>query len=350
MPNKNIKSMSGTELMNEIYSGTIQHAEPELIANVRTQVSDACEELLDMGARIRPLLVGTKRVGWVRGVHTTERKLLSRWYRDLEFIENILLLATSFTRDQLSAMTGIEIFSLARVVKEMTEYDISLAPYMTAYSTTSLSEFQWHGKGVALTSFENKIITMPDGAQIKILAPPHHARLWATLCTYRELNKTRIDNMMNATMIVRPWAGHSVDGFAAELKTAGRLLLPDAIEAWENIVKQHAVSNLNDGWGHPSDTTDGLMRELKGMLSNDKHEKVMNAFARQQIAAADAEAKRLERIVSRRGGPGVTQKEGFIILTKEQVRERERNLRKGRPVMRDTELVENPNDKIKRYQ
>jgi hypothetical protein len=349
MPNKDIKGMSGTELMNEIFSGSIQHAEPDLIADVRSRVSDACEELLDMGARIRPLMVGTKRVGWVRGVHTTERKLLYRWYQDLEFVENILLLATSFTRDQLNKLTGVEVFALARVVKEMTEYDISLAPYMTAYSTTGLSEFQWHGKGIALTSFENKVVTMPDGAQLKILAPPHHARLWATLCTYRELNKTRLDAMMNATMIVRPWAGHSVDGFAAELKTAGRLLQPDAMEAWENIVKQQTV-NLDDGWGHPSDTTEGLMRELKGMLSDDKHEKVMNAFARQQVAAAEAEAKRLVNIVSKHGGPGVSQKEGFTIITKEQVREREKNLRKGRPIMRDTELVENPKDKIKRYQ
>lgn len=335
--------------MNRIYSGGMTRVTPDIVRDVRQKVSEACEELLDIGARIRPLFVGHKRIGWVRGVHITERKQLSTWFQGTEFVENVLLLGTSLTREQLDALTGSEVFTLAKLVKEMTERDLTLAPYMTAYSTTSTSEFQWCGKGTDLTSFQNKVVALPDGARITIMTPAHHAKLWATLCTHREQNKSRLDAMMNAAMIVRPWVGKQIDGFASDLKTSVRLMQPDAIEPWENVVQTQAT-NVEDGWGHPDDSVGGLLRELKGMLSHDKHERVMEAFMRQQVASAEAESTRLETLVAKRGGPGVEQKEGFVILTREQVRAREKAMRKGRPVPRDMESVEKPSDKIKRYQ
>lgn len=343
------KFTEGTELMNQIFSGGMQKTTPEVIRVVRLHVSEACEELLDIGARIRPLMVGDTRVGWVRGLHVTERKLLSRWYTGTEFIENTLLLATSLTREELNHCTGREVFQLAKLVKEMTEFDLSLAPYISAFSTTSTSEYLWYGKGLALTSFENKVIEMPDGTKVKILSPSHHAKLWATLCSYRESNKTKIEGMMNAAMIVRPWAGKNVDPFVSELRVASRNLLPDAIEPWEAVVSVRTPMDVDDGWGHPDDTKEGLIRELHGMLSHDKHEQVMDAFMRQQIAAAEAERERIEKLQKKRGGPGVSQKEGVVVLTPAEVRKREAALKKGGPV-RETEISPTADERIKHYQ
>lgn len=44
--------------------------------------------------------------------------------------------------------------------------------------------------------------------------------------------------------------------------------------------------NLQDGWGHTltDDSTSGLIRELTGMLNNDKHEQFMEQFNQQYEA------------------------------------------------------------------
>jgi hypothetical protein len=350
MPNplSTSKLTEGAELMNQIYAGGMQKATPEIVQTVRVGVSEACEELLDLGARIRPLMVGKQRIAWVRGLHMTERKILNRWCTDKEFVEHSLLLATTLTPEELGAFTGREVFHLAKLVKEMTEFDLSLAPYLTAFSTTATSEYLWHGKGLALTSFENKVISLPDGSKMKIMTPSHHAKLWATLCTYREQNKTKLSEMMNAAMIVRPWAGHKIDTFVAELRTAQRHLIPDAIEPWEAVVSVR-TTDLADGWGHPDDSKEGLLRELKGMLSYDKHEQVMDAFMRQQLLAAEAEKTRIEKLQKKHGGPGVSQKEGIRVFTPQQIRDREKNLKKGIPTPRDTEISPTAQERIKNY-
>lgn len=344
------KLTEGADLMNQIYSGGMQKATPDVVQTVRAQVAEACEELLDIGARIRPLMVGETRIGWVRGLHLTERKTLNRWYTNSrEFVEYSLLLATTLTREELNACTGREIFHLAKLVKEMTEFDLSLAPYMAAFSTTSTSEYLWHGKGRALTSFDNKVIKMPDGAEMKIMTPSHHAKLWGTLCTYREQSKSKLENMMNAAMIVRPHAGHKLDPFVSELRTSMRNMIADAIEPWESVVSTSSLE-VADGWGHPDDSKEGLLRELHGMLSHDKHEQVMDAFMRQQVLAAEAENTRIEKLQKQRGGPGVVQDEGVVVMTPAQVREREKNLKKGIRIPRDTEISPTAGERIKRYQ
>ncbi len=341
------KATAGTELRNQIFSGGTQRATPEIVRTVRVHVSEACEEILDIGARIRPLMVGDARLGWVRGLHITERKILARWCVGTEFLEQALLLATSLGREELACFTTREIFNLVRLVKQMTDFDLSLAPYMTAFATTSVSEFLWHGKGLALTSFENRVVRMPDGGEVKIMSPSHHAKLWASLCTYRTANKLKIDGMMNAAMIVRPWVRNAMDPFVAELRVSARNLEVDAIEPWESVVSTHAVE-VDDGWGHPDDTREGLLRELHGMLAHDKHEQVMDAFMRQQIRAAEAEQERIARLQKKRGGPGVYQKEGVVVLTPAEVRKREQQMKKGVPV-RETEIAPTAAERIVHY-
>jgi len=342
------KTTPGTELMNRIYSGQMGGAAPEIVESARAAISDACEELIEAGARIRPLMVGDRRVGWVRGVHVTERKMLGRWFTGAEFVENVLLLATTLTRDELDGCTGREIHILANLVKDMTECDLSLAPYISAFVTTGASECLWHGHAHTLTSFENKVVEMPDGARLKILAPSHHAKLWATLCTYREQNKARLDGMMNAAMIVRPWTGQNIDPFVAELRTSLRRLQVNDLSAWEGVVSTKAL-DVRDGWAHPDDTKEGLVRELKGMLSGDRHERVMDAFMQQQISAAEAETARIEALQKKHGEMGVTRKGEPVVLTPAQVREREKNLKRGVAAPRDTEISPTAAERIKKY-
>ena len=63
-------------------------------------------------------------------------------------------------------MQGYEIRSLIEVVRQMSDYDLSLYPYLQAYVTTASSEAMWYGKGENLVSFESKSITMPDGKKM----------------------------------------------------------------------------------------------------------------------------------------------------------------------------------------
>jgi hypothetical protein len=344
-------NVSGVDLMKRINDGLIQKAPTEYIQQVRAKITESCEELIDFGARIRPLVVDKKQVGWVRGVHYAERKVLERWAPlPNDFIYHTLRLATSFTPEELENFSAVEIHYLAAVVQRMSEYDMSLYPYLSAFVTTMSSENLWHGKGTLLSSFENKKVTLPDGHTMEIMKPPDHTRLWATLCTYREQAKKRLDENFNAVLIVRPWAGKSVDPISSELKAMSRQLQTDSFEPWQNIIKVESSVDVNDGWAHSDDTREGIVRELKGMLNNDRHEQLIATFEKQQREAAEERQNKLNKMVEDRGGPGIFE-EHTEVITEQEVLRRQRALKKGIPsVSRDREVTEDPQDKIKRYQ
>lgn len=345
-----LKHLTGQDIANRITEGRIKKITPDVLKQVREFVSDACEELLLTGARVRPLLVGDAQIGWVRGVHPSERRLLAHWYPDggTDFVEAILTLGTTLTREELAAMSGREIISLAKLVKQMTDHDISLVPYVSAFATTYRSEQLWNSKQRALSDYGTKTVGLPDGKALRLIAPPNHANLWAYLCAARDLNRSRLEASMNAAMIVRPWVGKGADGYIHELRTALRNLQPDKDTAWLQIVKTSKTVNVDDGWGHPDDSEAGLLRELHGMVSGDLHEQVMDAFMKQQLDAAEDEKARVAALVERRGGPGVEQTERFV-MTPKQMKERQDALRKGKPVPRDTEVAPSPAERIKRY-
>lgn len=322
----------GMDLMRRINEGQMQKAPPEQIERVRKAITENCEELLETGARIRPLMVGDQQVGWVRGLHQQERRMLKRWVRNpSDFVLNTLLLATTFTKAEIEALSAVECRSLIEVIQRMTEYDLSLYPYMSAYTSTSSSEGLWYGRGEKLTSYEDKLVTLPDGKQIRIMTPPDHARVWASLCSYREQAKRRLEENFNALFVVRPWAGKSADPIANELRGVQRGLETDSLEPWERVVKVTDKSDKNDGWGHPGDSLEDLQRELKGMLEGDKHERLMQAWSNQMIAEAKAKKEELEAIRRIKG----TDKTGIVseriqVLTAKQVRDRQEALKKGR--------------------
>jgi hypothetical protein len=345
---------SGIDLMRRINDGLVQKNPSEYVEQVRREITENCEELIQVGARIRPLVVRGEQVGWVRAVSNAERTRLRHWVFDPdEFVLNILSIATSLTKQELNEFTGLEIHNIVELVSKMTEYDLSLYPYLSCFTTTMTSESLWHSSGHKLSSFENKVIELPDGKRMKILAPSEHARLWATLCTYREQAKKRLDESWNALLIVRPWAGKGVDSLSNELKGVARRLQTDSLEPWESIVRQGgATIDFNDGWGHAGDSPEDLLREMRGMLANDKHEQLMSKFETQQIEAAEARQRELQSIIERHGGPGVGE-EVMVVETEQQVRQREVELRRGRvqpiPYGRNTETALAPDERIKKY-
>ena len=232
-------SSIGMDIMRRISAGSVKTAvTSEEVEKIRQEISENCEELIEIGARIRPLLVDGTQVGWVRGLHPQERKMLRRWVRDPnDYIALLLQHATSFSPEEIENLQAFEIRSLVEVIRKMGDYDISLFPFLPAYISTQSSETLWYSKGDKLASFEGKVVDMPDGKKIKLMAPPAHATAWASLCTYREQAKRRLEENMNALLIVRPWAGKSADPIAADLRKVGRHLETDSMEPWSRIVK-----------------------------------------------------------------------------------------------------------------
>ena len=165
------------------------------------------------------------------------------------------------------------------------------------------------------------------------MCPSDHARLWASLCTYREQAKKRLDESWNAVLIMRPWAGKSVDGLAAELKAATRQMQAGVLEPWESTVKAPEDRTLDDGWAHMEnmETEEGMLKELHGMLGNDRHERLMAKFEKQQVDEAERHRQEIERLVTRRGGVGVN-REIIVVETEADVRRKELELRQGRMV------------------
>jgi hypothetical protein len=351
------KMTFGVEIARKLGEGIINRVPTKYVEGVREKVTEACDELISVGARIRPLMVDGKQRGWVRGFHDTERRILRRWIPDsLEFVFRCLLLSTTLNEEELGSLSSLEIHRLVQLILAMGDRDASLFPYLSAFSTTRTSEMLWHSHS-AYFSCETRNINLPDGKTMRVLCPSNHTRLWASLCTYREQAKKRLDESWNAVLIMRPWAGKSVDGLAAELKDATRKMRVDALEPWENVVAAPVDTSLEDGWAHVEnmETKEGMLKEFHGMLSNDRHEKLMAKFEKQQVDAAEQRKREIEQMVTRRGGIGIN-KETIRIETEEEVTKRERDLQKGRitptPVTREgaNPLPGDVREKIRRYQ
>lgn len=321
----------GMDIMRKISAGDLKPTPTADVERVKAEITENCEELIEVGARIRPLLVDGKQVGWVRGVHLQERRMLKRWVRDPnDYVALTLKYATSFSTEEIEALQSEELLNLVDVVRAMSERDFSLYPYLNAYVTTQSSETMWYGKGEQLTSFDNKVISMPDDKTITVMAPPDHARMWATLCSYREQAKKRLEDSSQALFIVRPWAGKQADPVATELRGIAHQLETGSNYMWEQIVKVQRPVDVTDGWGHPGDSLEDLRREMKGMMEGDKHERLMEAWQNQMVHEAEEKQKAIDEARKKRGvtQAGVYQ-QAMEVLTEKDIRERQAALAKG---------------------
>jgi len=334
---------TGKELLERIQSGSDRPVPTEYLGAVRQKVSENCEELLEIGARIRPLMNGDKQIGWVRGVHLSERKQLKRWIKDPDdFILNMLLLGTSFTAEEVETMSVTEVFQLVEIVRKMTDYDISLSPFLSAFSCTQMSENLWFSKGTKLTNYENRIVTMPDAKTVRLLCPPDHVRVWASLCTYREQAKKRLDENWNAVLIVRPSVGRGAEPIVADLRKVARSLETDSIEPWSRVVKNED-KQLDDGWAHGGGSSfEELKREMEAMIRGDKHERYMDKLAEQMEAEEIARQKKLaetRKVKNTTGQAGVVD-ERVEYFTEKEMQERQAALKAGKTPPVKERLVE----------
>ena len=80
---------SGVDLMNQISVGELKFKQSNVALEVKENVSIAMVEILTLGARVRPLKLNGKRIGWIRPLAYSERKLLDRMIENEE--ERILL-------------------------------------------------------------------------------------------------------------------------------------------------------------------------------------------------------------------------------------------------------------------
>jgi hypothetical protein len=320
------------DIMRRINDGDLRIAPSEEIEKVKDSISESCEELIEVGARIRPLFVGDQQIGWVRGVHLSERRVLKRWVRDPhDYVSLTLQHATTFTKEEIESMQAFEIRNIVEVVRQMSEYDFSLFPYLQAYATTQSSETLWYGKGETLTTFENKVVRLPDGKTLTIIAPSDHARAWATLCTHREQAKRRLEDNLNALFIVRPWAGRQADPIANDLKAVAKQLETGSNYLWEQVVRAPQEVDVNDGWGHPGDSLQDLQRELKGMMQGDRHERMMEAWQKQMEWEEREKARLAEEARKAKGrdvGGGIIEGR-FEVLTEAEIKKRQAALMKG---------------------
>lgn len=348
-----LKNLSGKDLMNALNDGSVEQRIPSYITEVREKVSEGCAELIEIGARIRPLYEDEEQIGWVRGVYGIERKQLKRWlHKPTDFAVELVRLGTSLSDEKIYSYTLAELAGLARLIEQMTTRDVSLFPFLSSFVTTIMSEYIWHGRGKQVLSFENKLITMPDGKKIRLLMPSEHARLWASLCMYREGAKRRLDENYNALMIVRSMIGKNANPVETALKNVAKTLVPDAIEPWLNIVRSE--TNFEDGWAHSEDSSlEGVLRELEGMIAFDKHEQLMAKFYKQQLDEAEAQKQKIEELLAKRNYETGVIDQSITVVPKEELLRRRaevKNRKRPRPIPESTEVELDPQERMNRYQ
>jgi len=286
----------GTRIMEDINNGSIAINKSSYIRDFRVTISPIFEEILEVGARIRPLKASNSVIGWVRGPNMYERRLINSWYEDsISRIVAIMKIATSLDNTTIENLDIFEFKSLTRLISELIRADLTLYPYVSAYTTTSSSESLW-----AILKkrdiVDKKTIDMLDGKKIDIISTSEHTRLWYNLCSIRDRSKIRLDESYNAAMIASSMIGRKgASTLMSGLNKISKSLVPNIDEPWKEIVRVEIDKNFDDGWGHAheDDSDEGLLREGQGMLDFDIHEQFMDKFYKQQM---EEEQKRNEEI------------------------------------------------------
>ena len=333
-----VAATSGTELMNQISNGDIQYRQSSVALEVKGEVSQALEELISHGSRVRPLTLHKKRIGWVRSLFYSERKVLDRLIED-ETERVILLLShcTSLTEDEIEDLDIYELNSVLNRIHRANLADYSLFPYLSAFSTTQISQNLWYARHDKL--FNLSEIKMPDGKALRLLATPDHINLWANLCTIREQSIRKLEETLNFGTLIKAQVGKSADKYLNELTKTLNGFTTDALEPWTDTVDFMRIAvdspKFDDGFGHShqDNSVQGLMREMKGMMEGDKHEALMNTFYDRQFNEAKKKEDEIQKIIQRRREEMERMDDdgSMVVVTEAEVKRREKAIRAASP-------------------
>ena len=323
----------GTQLMDQIASGELKYHQSNIAQEVKGRVTTAMDEIIQLGARIRPLKLNGKRVGWIRPLAYAERKILDQLIEDES--ERILLTlthCTSLTEDEVLDLDIHELNSILHRLYNANVADLSLFPYISAYVTTQASQNLWCSRHDLI--YDRKIITLPDGKTLRLLATPDHINLWATLSTIRQNSINRLEESLNFGTLIKAQIGKSAEKYVKELIRSLNMFQVDLLEPWTEVVDyvklQANKPHFEDGFGHAHEdnTIQGLMREMDGMFQGDRHEQLMQTFYDKQLSEAKEKETKIQEIIQqRRKALDEMEDDGaLVVVTDAEVRRREREI------------------------
>jgi hypothetical protein len=316
----------GQDLMHDISNGSLAVKSSKYAEEVKHKVTEAMIEIIQFGARVRPLMLGSERIGWARAVSYGEKKQIDTWYpSETEQIETTLCYATTLTRDDIRSLDMVELNNVLRAILKLNLADLTLFPYLSAFVSTQTSYNLWSSKQ---NSLDTRTIPMPDGTSLRQLATPDHILLWAALSAMRMDTINRLENAQNAGTIVRGFVGSGADNYNNAINKAIASLRSDSIDPWLELINFMSVKDLqsfDDGYGHShqDNSVEGMMREMKGMTEGDKHEELMRIFHETQVRAEEEKKKQIQALVRRRKELDEVDESIYIVRTESEVKKKE---------------------------
>lgn len=312
----------GIDLINQAVSNSDTDLPPEL-EEIRANTIISVGESLYYGARPRPLLRDGSPVGYARGLRQAEKYWLNNMFPSpVDRTVEMVLLATTLTREQVYAMSAIELKRVLQLIHHETRSDSRLLGWVYPYSTTIASEKLWCCKMAPPAHVELPHGTMPTKGVSDLYLH------WAFMANLREETKVSLRETMNAAMIVRSHIGKAAQQLSNELNSMQAKLKSNIAQPWlESGSKLLQNVDFDDGWGHShqDQSLDGLMREYWGMVNEDKHEQFMNLLLEKQQKDLVAERERIRSLKNR--VEGITYKEKF--LTPKEMFKRDAERRKA---------------------
>jgi hypothetical protein len=325
-------SSLGTDFMKEINEGRVAVRSSAFAEEVKIKTTDAMSELITFGARVRPLSLKGEQIGWVKALPFNEKKQLDIWYPDENTrIEQLLLHTTTLTSEEVNDLDSVELNTILRVILSLNLADLSLYPYVSAFVSTNTSFRLSASHSSDLLA--PKRIVLPDGKELKQLSSPDILQLWVSLCRIRETTIERLENAQNAGTIAKAFVGKGADNYNNAISQALASLRTDSIEPWMDVINFLSVKtdqNLHDGYGHShqDNSTEGLMREMRGMNEGDKHEQLMDAFHQSQLREEEEKRRRVDELIARRREilEAADANEIMVVRTEAEVKKREREI------------------------
>ena len=118
-------------------------------------------------------------------------------------------------------------------------------------------------------------------------------------------------------------------------------MMADSLDPWKEVIVPPKEVNIDDGWAHGGDSSEeSILRELKGMVENDRHERFFERWEKQLQEQAEAKQQKIEEALTARGFPGFME-ETFTVMTDSEIKEKMRNIAMGRiPVHTETSFSE----------